>query len=70
MEKITNGFTWILILVFALNSTYVFLFTKVEDDFLVLGLFDVSKWTAGFLYLGFAGVLFLCLRFEKKKAKN
>ena len=70
MERTANGFLWILMLVFALNSAYVFLFTKVEDEFHVLGLFDVSKWAAGFIYLGWATLLFLSLRFEKKKAKN
>lgn len=70
MEKITNIISWIFMIVFALNSVYVLLFTEMEDDFLVLGLFDVSKWTAGLIYLGLAALLFLSLKFEKKKSKN
>ncbi|SFT75126.1 hypothetical protein SAMN04489724_2018 [Algoriphagus locisalis] len=70
MERIANGFLWILMLVFALNSVYVFLFTDIEDDFLVLGLFDVSKWTAGFIYLGFACVLLLALKSKKDSREN
>ena len=70
IERITNGFIWILMLVFALNSVYVFLFKTVADEFLVFGFFDVGKWTAGFIYLGLAFSLFLVLRDERNKKIN
>ncbi|PZX58200.1 hypothetical protein LV85_00386 [Algoriphagus chordae] len=67
MKKIVKGFIWVLAIIYGLNALYILFFMSSEDDFDLLVFEGVSKWTAGFSYLVFAIVLFLSIKFEKKK---
>jgi len=69
MNKFVRRFFQVLILVYALNSLYIFLFTSSDDEFRIFGIIETSKLGAGFSYLGLAILWFIVMKYEGRKSK-
>jgi hypothetical protein len=69
MDKFVSRFFEVLILVYALNSLYIFLFTSSDGEFRLVGLIEISKLGAGYSYLGLALLWFIVMKYEDRKSK-